>query len=94
MQYTALVLHGTKRVPCLIVQPRVEMHPPASRLLITIEHKLFSLFLAKTTTTTKKKQVTLYPNKSAVFFKRCACAHGIIAPFLPDFVQMFALKFK
>lgn len=76
MQYTALVLHGTKRVPCLIVQPRVEMHPPASRLLITIEHKLFSLFLAKTTTTTKKNK-SPYTRISQLSFLNVAHAHMV-----------------
>lgn len=76
MQYTTLGLHGTKCIPCFVVQPRVAVWPLESSLFLTIEHKLLSLFL------TEKN--TVRPILSAVFFKwlDSACTYGITATFL------------
>lgn len=45
-----LVLHDTKHIPCLIVQPRVATCPPVSSQLLTIGLNLLSLFFAEKTT--------------------------------------------
>lgn len=69
-----LVLHDTKHIPCLIVQPRVATCPPVSSQLLTIGLNLLSLFFAEKN----------HPKAESVgYLERydSACTYGITATF-------------